>query len=246
MNQIRGTGILPVLFDGGMSFTIRLLMSVLFYIAVLAFGYGFGNIADRPLLILFPIAAFLDTIRFIISLSHWTSDAVTTGVGAIMLLYLTFTIVRFLLGRIPIMRLLSVALAIIFIYAAVPKILEVNEFARAIRNYHMLPTWSLNLLALWLPWMELIAGGCMIFRVWERGGNILILGMLIVFTAGIISAVARGLDIDCGCFGRTASQLALAHRVGIQKIAENLGMVIISVLLLLPPLQKSVMEGKAK
>ena len=244
MNQPRRTGILPVLFTGEMSFPIRLLVLVLFYLAVLAFAYGFGNIADRLLLILFPLAALIDAIRFIISIAHWSPDTVTAGVGALLIVYLTIGLVRFLLGKISLMRLLAIALAVIFIYAAIPKILEVDEFARSIRNYRMLPAWSINLLALWLPWIELIAGGCMIFKVGEKGGKLLILGMLLVFTAGIISAVARGLDIDCGCFGRTASQVAQAHRVGLQKIVENLGMIIIAILLVfsskLPPVIASV------
>ena len=231
MNQLSRPGLLSFLHLDGMSFTARLLVSVLFYMVVLAFAYGFGNIADHPLLILFPMAALIDAFQFLISIMHWTSDTVTAGVGAILIIYLTIALVRFLLGKIPLMRLLAIALAVVFIYAAVPKILEVDEFTRSIRNYRILPVWSLNLLALWLPWIEMLAGGCLIFKVWERSGSMVILGMLVVFTIAVISAVIRGLDIDCGCFGRTATDLARSHRIGLQKIAENLGMILIAILL---------------
>jgi putative oxidoreductase len=233
LNLVRHTGILPMLYNKGLSFPLRLLVSVLFYIAVLAFGYGFADITIHPLLVLFPVAALIDVIRFIFSIAHWTPDAVTAGIGALLIIYLTIALVQFLLGKIPLIRLLTIALAIIFIYAAVPKILEVNEFTRSIRNYRILPAWSLNLLALWLPWIELIAGGGLLLKMWERGGSTIILVLLVIFTIAVISAVIRGLDIDCGCFGRTASDVARAHRVGFQKIAGNIGMIVIAVLLAL-------------
>jgi hypothetical protein len=73
-----------------------------------------------------------------------------------------------------------------------------------------------------------------VFKVWERGGATLILGMMVIFLVAVISAVLRGLDIDCGCFGRTAVQVAKAHQVGLQKIAENLAMTVTAILILLP------------
>ena len=213
---------------------LRVVIFLIIYIAMIVFVYGYTDLLERPLLLLWPLVAVVDVVRFLISIAHWSNETITNGIGAVLLVYFAVSMVRFLLGRVRLVNLLGIALGLIFIYAAAPKILEVENFARDIRNYRILPAWSYNLLALWLPWIELVAGLCLIFNVWKKGGIIVIMGLLVVFLAAVISAVIRGLDIDCGCFGNTARELARAHRIGMQKIFENLAMFVIAILLLLP------------
>jgi len=215
-----------------MSVVPRIVIFLALYAAAIVFLFGSSGVAVRPLLLLWPLAALVDGLQFLFSVAHWSSHVVTNGVGALLLIYFWVILLRFLVGRVGLIPLLTIALGLIFIYSAVPKILEVHDFARDIRNYRFMPSWSYNLAALWLPWIEILAGVSTVLGVWKKGGNVVILGLLIVFTSVVISAVIRGLDIDCGCFGHTASQIARAHQVGLQKIIENLAMTTVAVFLL--------------
>ena len=53
----------------------------------------------------------------------------------------------------------------VFIYASLDKIANPAEFAKAVGNYHVLPFGVENLLALVLPWMELLVGLALILGV---------------------------------------------------------------------------------
>jgi putative oxidoreductase len=88
----------------------------------------------------------------------------------------------------------------IFIWASVFKIAEPGEFAKGIYNYRMMPEAAINLMAIVMPWLELICGVLLIIGPGLRGSALLIGFMLLVFIVAISSAIARGLDIDCGCF----------------------------------------------
>lgn len=88
----------------------------------------------------------------------------------------------------------------IFIYASVYKILDPGSFARSIWYYHMVPGNLINLMALILPWVEFISGLALILGIWYRGSVVIINLMTVVFIAALISAVVRGISIDCGCF----------------------------------------------
>jgi uncharacterized membrane protein YphA (DoxX/SURF4 family) len=210
----------------------RIAISVVVYFAVPVVIYGLGSFSEHPMVLLWPLAAVTETLLLFGSITHWTVDLVVDGVGALALLCVAVSTVLFLLGRIPLIRLLAIALGLIFVYAAVPKILEVDHFARDVRNYRILPVWSHHIVALWLPWMELLAGICIVSGMWKRAGTIVILGLLSVFSAGLISAVVRGLDIDCGCYGNTVTELARAHRVGLARILENFAMMVVALLVL--------------
>jgi putative oxidoreductase len=220
----------------------RIVVFFALYIAAIGFLYGFQSVAANPLVLLWPVAAFIEFFGFLVSIAHWSNDMVTNGVGALLLLYFAVVMVRFLTGKIGAVTLLSIALGLIFVYAAIPKILEAGDFARDIRNYRILPVWSYNLVALWLPWIELLGGLGLVSGIWKKGGAMVLLVMLVVFTAAVISAVVRGLDIDCGCFGHTAGQIAKAHLVGTQKIIENLAMIVVAFFALLPVYRRRVLK----
>ena len=100
----------------------------------------------------------------------------------------------------PLVILCRLVLGGIFIYASLDKIANPAEFAKAIGNYHVLPFGLENLLALFLPWLELITGILLIAGIMVDGATILIISMNIVFIFAISQALARGISIECGCF----------------------------------------------
>jgi putative oxidoreductase len=126
--------------------------------------------------------------------------------------------------------LLSFRLVIgfIFIFAGIEKISNPESFAISIENYRVLPIFLINLVAITLPWIEVIVGVLLIFGISIKENIAVINTLLILFIFLIALAVFRGLDIDCGCFGTADGQ-----KVGILKILENTGLFILGIFIYL-------------
>jgi len=116
-----------------------------------------------------------------------------------------------------VIRLCRIAIGLVMIAAALGKIGDPAAFATQIHHYRLIPVGVENLLAILLPWVELLAGLALVLGVRARSGAWLSAAMMAVFTLAVSAAVARGLDIECGCFGT-----ADASRVGGMKLLENL------------------------
>ena len=94
----------------------------------------------------------------------------------------------------------QLALGALFVIAAIPKIADPPSFAHMIYNYRIVPASLVNLMALTMPWVELLAGLALIIGVWKRPALGLIGAMLVIFIVAIGINLARGNAIDCGCF----------------------------------------------
>ncbi len=109
-----------------------------------------------------------------------------------------------------IVRALRTALAWTFIHAGALKIWDfahaqsaTPDFVVAIQQYRLLPWPDLAvLIALYLPWVEIAAALGLFFRRVQIGAGVIIASLTTVFMAALASALARGLRIECGCFGR--------------------------------------------
>jgi putative oxidoreductase len=92
-------------------------------------------------------------------------------------------------------------LAAVFVYAGVSKALDPAQFAEAIDRYRILP-WPLAAgLGLYLPWLEIVAGVAVFSGRLRLGALGIMAGLGWIFVVAIASALVRGLDITCGCFG---------------------------------------------
>ena len=98
----------------------------------------------------------------------------------------------------------------IFIYASIDKIANPAAFAKDVYNYQILPDALINLTALILPWLELFLGLCLVAGIWLPGAVITVNGLLIVFMASLIFNLARGLDVNCGCFSTGSDAPAIS------------------------------------
>ena len=98
-----------------------------------------------------------------------------------------------------------IILAGVFIYAGFVKILDPAGFANSIDNYRLLPWFLTSLLAAVLPWVEVMCGIYLLWGKWLSGSSFILMVLNGVFMIAIASAIARGLDIDCGCFSLTDS-----------------------------------------
>ncbi|HWR91980.1 MAG TPA: MauE/DoxX family redox-associated membrane protein [Desulfobacterales bacterium] len=88
----------------------------------------------------------------------------------------------------------------IFIYASIDKIVHPAAFARDVYNYQILPDALINMTALALPWLELFLGLCLLAGIWLPGAVLVVNALLVVFLAALLFNLARGLDVNCGCF----------------------------------------------
>ncbi len=120
---------------------------------------------------------------------------------------------------------LRIILGIVFLYASFEKIRNPGSFAVNIQNYQMLPYGITNLFSIVLPWVELYVGSCLILGVFVDGAALLSTGMMVMFIIALGQAVARGLDIDCGCFKPEGST------VGLDTLARDIVWLAMSVLI---------------
>ena len=130
---------------------------------------------------------------------------------------MTETAVARVISSPMLIRVCRIGIGLVMLAAALGKIGDPAAFSTQIHHYRLVPVGAENLLAVLLPWVELLAGLALVLGPHARSGAWLSVAMLAVFTLAVGTAVARGLDIECGCFGT-----ADASHVGGVKLAENL------------------------
>ena len=122
----------------------------------------------------------------------------------------------------------SLVLAIVFLAAGIPKIFSPGEFSLAIYRFQLVPYSIVNIMAIYLPWIE-VSSGILILLPYTRDAAALIITILLfIFTTSLISALIRGLDITCGCFTLNPD----AYQIGIHNIVRNICLFAIAVFIL--------------
>ena len=89
----------------------------------------------------------------------------------------------------------------VFVVAGALKIPDPAAAVRAVRAYQLLPEPLVAPVAFGLPVIEIAVGLALLLGVFVRTAAIAAAVLLMVFLVGVGSAWARGLQIDCGCFG---------------------------------------------
>jgi len=91
-------------------------------------------------------------------------------------------------------------MGLVFIWASWDKLLDPEAFAQVVDNYKVLPPFMVNLVAVILPWTEMICGLLLIVGFLTRGSALIIDALLLIFIIALGYNLYRGLDISCGCF----------------------------------------------
>ena len=97
--------------------------------------------------------------------------------------------------------LARLGLAAVFLISGGLKASDPRETVVAVRGYDLLPESLVTAVAATLPYLEIALGVLLVVGLATRLAAVLGAVLLMVFIAGVISAAARGLTIDCGCFG---------------------------------------------
>jgi len=125
----------------------------------------------------------------------------------------------------------QLALGLIFVLAALPKIGDPPSFAHMIYNYRIVPGSLINISALVMPWLEILCGMALLLGIWTRAARNLIALLLVVFIVAIGINLVRGNAIDCGCFNVADAGKTYEQRITDMKvdIVRDLGMLLMVV-----------------
>ena len=108
--------------------------------------------------------------------------------------------------------LARLALAPTLLYAGAQKVGDPSGFATVIGRYHLLPEGLDYLVALYIPWLEIVLGVSLALGVFTRASGLLSSLLCGGFAVAVSSAVVRGIDIECGCFSGS-SKVSWTHVV---------------------------------
>jgi uncharacterized membrane protein YphA (DoxX/SURF4 family) len=99
-----------------------------------------------------------------------------------------------------------VLIGVWFVYSGGMKIFGsgLDRFTRDVANYQLVKAPWDAVAAYSVPWLEVIAGLCLMLGILRRGAILTIAGLVVVFSVSVGWAWSKGLDISCGCHGGDA------------------------------------------
>jgi uncharacterized membrane protein YphA (DoxX/SURF4 family) len=133
-------------------------------------------------------------------------------------------------------RALGLVLGGIFLYAAHAKILDPRPLVTIIWNYRVLPAGPINLMAIYMPWMELLAGIALVTGFKRRAAALCSTGLLIAFMVALGINALRGVNVACGCFSTSAEDVSNAWVLVLRDLPMLLAAL---VMLVFPPARRS-------
>ena len=131
--------------------------------------------------------------------------------------------------------LARLVLGAVWVAAGALKFPDPTESVRAVRNYRLLPESGVPLVGHALPVLEVLIGVCLLLGLLVRANAVLSAVLLLAFIAGIASAWARGLSIECGCFGGGGGTLDDYAAQYPWEIARDVGLLLASGWLVMRP-----------
>jgi uncharacterized membrane protein YphA (DoxX/SURF4 family) len=126
-------------------------------------------------------------------------------------------------------------LAAVFLIAGGLKVTDLAASGRAVNAYRILPFEASQLVGAVQPFLEIALGLLLLIGLATRLTGVIAAVLLIVFIAGIVSAWARGLQIDCGCFSKGGDLAADKSPAYGWEIARDVGFLALAGLLVWRP-----------
>jgi uncharacterized membrane protein YphA (DoxX/SURF4 family) len=125
-------------------------------------------------------------------------------------------------------------LAVVWIASGAIKLFDPHGTVASVKAYELVPDGLVSLVAAVLPFLELALGLLLLLGVGVRIVAVLSGIVLLVYIAGIAQSWARGLTIDCGCFGG-GGQVAAGQTHYPQEILRDTGFLLLAVWLTVRP-----------
>ncbi len=125
-------------------------------------------------------------------------------------------------------------LGAVWIASGAVKLLDPHGTVASVKAYELIPDDMVSLVAGVLPFLELALGLLLVLGVGVRIVAVVSGLVLLVYIAGIAQSWARGLTIDCGCFGG-GGQVAAGQTHYPQEILRDTGFLLLAVWLTIRP-----------
>ena len=125
------------------------------------------------------------------------------------------------------------------------KIFTPAKSQMSVRAYEVLPISIANFLGIALPWLEVGFGILLILGIAVRLSATVGGGSMVVFIAAISQAWARGLSIDCGCFGGGGT-VDPSETKYLSEILRDIGLALLALYLVRYPLTRFALEKLVK
>ena len=132
-------------------------------------------------------------------------------------------------------------LGAVVLVAGALKVIDPQSSVAAVRAYRLLPSSLATIVGWGLPFAEIALGVLLLVGIATRLVALASAVLLLVFVAAVISAAARGLSIDCGCFGGGGDVAPGQTAYGIE-IVRDVGLLLLAVWLVWQPRSRLTLD----
>ena len=129
----------------------------------------------------------------------------------------------------------------VFLVAGVLKAIDPQSSVAAVRAYQLLPTSLATFVGWGLPFAEIALGLLLLAGIATRAVAAAAAVLLVVFIAAVVSVAARGLSIDCGCFGGGGEVAPGQTAYGIE-LVRDAGLLLLAVWLVWQPRSRLALD----
>ena len=129
----------------------------------------------------------------------------------------------------------------VFLVAGGLKVIDPQSSVAAVRAYRLLPSSLVTIVGWGLPFAEIALGVLLLAGVATRLVAVASAVFLLVFIAAVASAAARGLSIDCGCFGG-GGDVAPGQTAYATEIVRDVGLLLLAVWLVWQPRSRLTLD----
>jgi uncharacterized membrane protein YphA (DoxX/SURF4 family) len=130
--------------------------------------------------------------------------------------------------------LARLGLAAVWLVSGTLKAIDMDQTVVAVRAYDVLPRAGVDVVAAMLPFLEIALGLLLLLGIGTRLVSVVSGVLLLTFMAGVTQAWARGLSIDCGCFGGGGA-VAPGATAYLQEIVRDTGFLALTAWLVVRP-----------
>lgn len=134
-------------------------------------------------------------------------------------------------------------LAAVWLSAGIIKFRDPAGTVRATRAFHLLPESMVPTFGHLLPVVEIVVGACLLLGLLTRAFAAASAILLVMFIVGIASAWARGLEIQCGCFGGGGNIKESATPGYLRDLARDVALLAVSAWLIWYPRTRLSLDG---
>lgn len=137
---------------------------------------------------------------------------------------------------------MRLGLAAVFLASGAIKVVDPAQTRTAVRAYELLPPDLIGPVATALPLVELVVGTLLLVGAFTRWVAVASALLLVVLMSAVAQAWARGLSIDCGCFGGGGA-VAKGDTRYPQELARDVGALLLALWLLVRPATMLSVDG---